>query len=73
MGQVNPETLQVIRDTERVVIQENHATLGNSGICRISNTESWITCGEGLLRLGKRKGQHNKVICVRITATSLLK
>ncbi len=73
MGQVNTETLQVIRDTERVVIQENHATLGNSGICRISNTESWITCGEGLLRLGKRKGQHNKVICVRITATSLLK
>ena len=69
IGQVNPETLQVVRDTERILIQENHATLGNSGICRINNTESWVTCGEGLLRLGKRKGQNNKVICVRITAT----
>ena len=67
IGQVNPKTLQVVRDTERILIQENHATLGNSGICRISDTESWITCGEGLLRLGKRKGQNNSVICVRIT------
>ena len=72
IGQVNPETLQVIRDTERILIQENHATLGNSGICRISNTESWITCGEGLLRLGKRKGQNNQVICVKITVKPTL-
>ncbi|MDA7905180.1 glycoside hydrolase [Rhodopirellula sp.] len=67
IGQVNPETRQVMRDTERVLIQENGATLGNSGVCRISETESWVTCGEGLLRLGKRKGQNNKVIVVKIT------
>ena len=72
IGQVNPEKLQVIRDTERILIQEDHATLGNSGICRISNTESWITCGEGLLRLGKRKGQNNKIICVKITVKPTL-
>ncbi|MDB4759847.1 glycoside hydrolase [bacterium] len=59
IGQVNPGTLQVIRDTERILIEEDHATLGNSGICRISDTESWVTCGEGLLRLGKRKGWCN--------------
>lgn len=67
IGQVNPETLQVIRSTERVLIPENHATLGNSGVCRISDTESWITCGEGLLRLGKRKEQTNKVLFVKIS------
>jgi len=67
IGQVNPETLQVMRDTERVLIKENSATLGNSGICRISDTESWVTCGEGLLRLGKRKGKHNNVLFVKIT------
>jgi len=67
IGQVNPETLQVMRDTERVLIKENGATLGNSGICRISDTESWVTCGEGLLRLGKRKGEHNNVLFVKIT------
>jgi hypothetical protein len=67
IGQVNPETLQVIRSTERILIPENHATLGNSGVCRISNTESWVTCGEGLLRLGKRKEQTNNVLFVKIT------
>ena len=66
IGQVNPETLQIIRSTERILIPENHATLGNSGICRVSDTETWITCGEGLLRLGKRKEQTNKVLFVRI-------
>ena len=67
IGQVNPDTLQVIRSTERILIAENQATLGNSGICRISHDESWVTCGEGLLRLGKRKGQLNKVLFVKIT------
>ena len=68
IGQVNPKTLRVIRSTERILIPENEATLGNSGICRISATESWVTCGEGLLRLGKRKGQRNKVHFVKVTA-----
>ena len=68
IGQVNPETLQLIRSTERILIPENHATLGNSGVCRVSDTETWITCGEGLLRLGKRKEQTNKVHFVRITS-----
>lgn len=70
IGQVNPKSLQVMRATEQVLIQENHATLGNSGVCRISDTESWITCGEGLLRLGKRKGDHNKVLVVKITTNA---
>jgi len=68
IGQVNPETLQVIRATERILISENHATLGNSGVCRVSDDETWITCGEGLLRLGKRKEQTNKVLFVKITS-----
>ena len=68
IGQVDPKKLQVIRATEHILIPENHATLGNSGICRINDTESWVTCGEGLLRLGKRKGQRNKVLFVKITS-----
>lgn len=67
IGQVDPETLRVIRDSERVLLPANEATLGNSGVCRISDRESWITCGEGLLRLGRRKDDLNKVHVVRIT------
>ena len=70
IGQVNPETLRVVRSTERILIPENHATLGNSGVCSVSPDESWITCGEGLLRLGQRKGQFNQVLFVRITSDS---
>jgi len=68
IGQVNPNSLRVMRETERVLIKENQATLGNSGVCRISDNESWITCGEGLLRLGKRKGENNQVLVVKVTA-----
>ena len=68
IGQVHPETLRVIRSTERILIPENHATLGNSGVCRLNDRESLVTCGEGLLRLGKRKGELNKVHFVRVVA-----
>ena len=68
IAQVDPERLEVIRSTERILLPENGATLGNSGICRVSDDESWVTCGEGLLRLGKRKGELNQVLFVKITA-----
>ena len=68
IGQVHPETLRVIRDTERVLIAQNHATLGNSGVCWLNENESMVTCGEGLLRLGKRKGEPNKVHFVKVIA-----
>ena len=68
IAQVDPDALRVIRATERVLLAENHATLGNSGICRISDDETWVTCGEGLLRLGERKAEKNLVLFVRITA-----
>jgi hypothetical protein len=65
-GQVDPSTLRVIRATERILVWENQATLGNSGICRISHDETSVTCGEGLLGLGKRNGQLNKLLFVKI-------
>ena len=68
IGQIDPKTLRVLRATERVLLPANHATLGNSGVCQISDNESWVTCGEGLLRLGERKGEKNQVLFVRIRA-----
>lgn len=68
IAQVDPTAMHVIRATERILIPENHATLGNSGVCRISDNATLITCGEGLLRLGKRKAQTNKVLFVKVTS-----
>jgi len=68
IGQVDPERLCVIRASERVLLPENHATLGNSGICRVSENESWVTCGEGRVSHGRRKGGNNRVLITRIGA-----
>lgn len=62
IAQVDPESLKVIRSTEQIVVPENHATLGNSGVCRIGENESWITVAEGRVSHGKRKGENNRVI-----------
>ena len=71
IAQVDPDRLCVIRRTEQTLLPTNEATLGNSGICHISDHESWITCGEGLLRLGKRKKDLNKVHFVRARASKI--
>lgn len=46
MAQVNPEKLQVIRDTEKVLIPERGVMLGNFGASAITKDESWVTDAE---------------------------
>ena len=67
IAQVDPDTLQVIRATERAAIPENSAAMGNFGICKVSENESWVTCGEGM-RTGEREGDTNKVMLAKIVA-----
>ena len=40
IGQVDPDRLVVLRETERILLREEDACLGNSGVCRISDSES---------------------------------
>ena len=68
IARVDPERLVVIRKTERVLLPENHACLGNSGICRVGDQESWVTCGEVRVSYGKRKGEVNRVLFSRMIA-----
>lgn len=68
IAQVDPDKLHVVRATERILVPENHATLGNSGVCRIDENESWVTVGEGRVSHGKRKGELNKVFHMRVRA-----
>jgi hypothetical protein len=48
IAQVDPDKLHVIRSTERVIIPERGATLGNFGASNITPEESWITVSEGI-------------------------
>lgn len=67
IAEIDPLKLQVIRATEREAIPENNAAMGNFGICQISDSECWVTCGDGA-QTGLRKGEVNKVMFARIVA-----
>lgn len=55
MAQVDPETLQVIRRTERIVIPERGGEFGNFGAAAIDSKESWITVSEGVWDAASRE------------------
>jgi len=46
LAQVNTENLEVIRSTEKVLIPERGAMLGNFGASAITSEESWVTDAE---------------------------
>lgn len=48
LARVDPDKLQVVRASERVVVPERGAELGNFGACRISDDEAWVTVSEGM-------------------------
>jgi len=46
IAQVDPQKLEVLRDTEQVLVPERGAGLGNFGAATIDEKESWVTVGE---------------------------
>lgn len=67
MARVNPETLQIIRSTEKVVVPERGAELGNFGACAISENESWVTVSEGMfMKDSKTRGAEGATFVARI-------
>ena len=67
MAQVDTETLKVVRGTERVVVPERGAELGNFGACAISESESWITVSEGMfMKDSRERGAEGATFVARI-------
>jgi len=67
MAQVNPETLRVMRSTEKVVVPERGAEMGNFGACTISATESWVTVSEGMfMKDSKQRGAEGATFVARV-------
>ena len=46
MAQVDKGTLQVKRETERILVPERGARLGNFGVTEVSPDETWVTVAE---------------------------
>ena len=67
MAQVDPESLRVLRRTERVVVPERGAELGNFGAARINAKESWITVSEGMfMKDSRQRGAEGATFVARV-------
>lgn len=73
MAQVDPEKLHLIRSTERILIPEHGAGLGNAfGVTEVNANETWVTTAEwmqgpkGILRPGNQYGSDNRVFAARL-------
>lgn len=52
MARVDPRRLCVLRETERVVVPERGARLGNFGVTHIDDNETWVTVAEWMQTWG---------------------
>lgn len=67
MAQVDPVSLRVLRETERIVVEEKGARLGNFGIVDVAPDQTWITVTEWMQPLGVEKhGSDNRVHVVKL-------
>lgn len=75
MARVDPDRLCVIRSTERVLIPQRGARLGNFAVTQVSPWETWVTVSEWMQTNGpnpydytipQRYGSDNAVFAARI-------
>jgi len=67
IARVDPDKLQVIRSTERVLVPERGARLGNFAVVDVSPQETWITVTEWMQPLGVEKhGSDNSVFIAKL-------
>lgn len=67
MARVDPEKLCVLRETERVLVPEKGARLGNFGVVDVSPDETWVTVSEWMQPEGVEKyGSDGSVWIARI-------
>jgi hypothetical protein len=74
IAQVDPATLRVLRATERVLVPERWARLGNFGVTEVSANETWVTVAEWMQTWGpnvvippdNKYGADNSVYAARI-------
>ena len=52
IAQVDPEKLHVIRSTERVLVPERGARLGNFAVSDVNKNETWVSVAEWMQRKG---------------------
>ncbi|MCF7786973.1 MAG: glycoside hydrolase [Prosthecobacter sp.] len=74
MAEVDKPSLTVKRETERILVPERGARLGNFGVCEVSENETWVTVAEWMQKNGpdiiikpdNKYGADNSVYAARL-------
>jgi hypothetical protein len=67
IARVDPQRLCVIRSSERVVVPQRGARLGNFGVCEVSPDEIWITAAEWMQPQGvERHGSDTSLFVAKL-------
>jgi hypothetical protein len=67
MARVDTERLRVVRETERVLVPERGARLGNFGVTDVNENETWVSVAEWMQPEGVEKhGSDGSVYVARI-------
>jgi hypothetical protein len=67
IAQVDPERRVVLRATERVLVPNKGAQLGNFSVTDVNENESWVTTSEGMAPPGAEKyGADGRVYVARL-------
>lgn len=69
IAQVDPERLVVIRSTEKILVPNKGAQLGNFGVVNVSENETWVTTSEGMSKTAASFGADNRLYVVRLKWT----
>ena len=48
IAQIDPEKLVVLRATERILVPNKGAQLGNFAVVDVNESETWVTTSEGM-------------------------
>ena len=63
IAQVDTENLRVIRDTEKILVPNRGARVGNFGVTKISESESWVVVSEWMQTTAP--DHHDCTVCER--------
>jgi len=67
ISRVNTEKMTLIRASEKILVPERGAMLGNFGVVTVNSNESWVTVGEGMYSpKAAERGADGRVYAARI-------
>ena len=61
IARIDPESLQVIRSSEQILVPEFGARLGNFGVTEVSKNETWVTVTEWMQASSKEMRTNERV------------